>query len=159
MNRTRDDAEDSGASVSDRMRASALKDDVSFLLARANALSLSAGHAALAPFNLRVRSYSILALVVDDIRPSQRDIAEHLRLDPSQVVSLIDDLQARGLVKRDPDPLDRRTNVVVMTDEGRELFRSAHDAVRAAERDLHAHLSPDQRERLSELLLLVAFPD
>ncbi|MEO7123211.1 MAG: winged helix DNA-binding protein, partial [Lacisediminihabitans sp.] len=77
----------------------------------------------------------------------------------SQVVALIDDLEAQGLVQREPDPSDRRTNVVVVTDKGRDLHRSAHEAVRDAERDLHDHLSPEQRELLNELLLLVAFPD
>jgi DNA-binding MarR family transcriptional regulator len=159
MTSSRDAAHRRSGTAAERLRASALTADLSFLLARANALSLSAGHSALAQYGLRVRSYSILALVVDDSRPSQRDLAEYLRLDPSQVVALIDDLQARGLVAREPDPDDRRTNVVVATEAGRELFTSACAAVRAAEREVHGHLSPEQRDRIGELLLLMAFPD
>src|SRR5665811_2023376 len=89
------------APAHERMRHAALTEDLSFLLARANALSLAAGNAALAEYGLRVRSYSVLALAVDDMRPSQRDLAAFLRLDPSQVVSLVDDLQRRGLVQRE----------------------------------------------------------
>ncbi|MDQ2698388.1 MAG: MarR family transcriptional regulator, partial [Actinomycetota bacterium] len=48
--------------MAQRRGASPLNDDVSFLLARANALSLAAGNAALAVYGLRVRSYSVLAL-------------------------------------------------------------------------------------------------
>ena len=77
-------------------------DDLSFLLARANALSLAAGNAALAQHGLRARSYSVLALAAGDARPSQRELAELLRLDPSQVVALVDDLQRRGLVAASP---------------------------------------------------------
>ena len=76
--------------------AADLFDDLSFLLARANALSLAAGNAALGAYGLRVRSYSVLALAAGGRRPSQRELAELLRLDPSQVVALVDDLQARG---------------------------------------------------------------
>jgi DNA-binding MarR family transcriptional regulator len=142
----------------ERMRHAALTEDLSFLLARANALSLAAGNAALAEYGLRVRSYSVLALAVDDMRPSQRDLAAFLRLDPSQVVSLVDDLQRRGLVQREADPADRRTNVVVATAEGRHLFASAQQSARAAESELHDRITPDQRSTLGELLTMLAFP-
>src|SRR5690554_1296968 len=75
----------------------ALIDDTSFLLARASALSNSAGNAALAEFGLKVRSYSVLELAADGGRTSQREIAEFLRLDPSQVVALVDELQKAKL--------------------------------------------------------------
>lgn len=135
-----------------------LDDDVSFLLARANALSLAVGNAALAAHGLRARSYSVLALAVGDARPSQRVLAEYLRLDPSQVVALVDDLQRRGLVVREPDPSDRRANVVVATSEGEECFAHARDAVRAAEREQHAALSDAEHDLLADLLRRLAFP-
>lgn len=146
------------ASAAMRRGGSPLDDDVSFLLARANALSLGAGNAALAEYGLRVRSYSVLALAVGDARPSQRDLAEYLRLDPSQVVSLVDELQRRGFVRREPDPGDRRANVVVATPEGEACFEQARVAVRDGEQRLHAGLSDADRVRLSELLQRLAFP-
>jgi DNA-binding MarR family transcriptional regulator len=141
------------------LRASALTEDVSFLLARANAIALSAGNAALAQHGLKARSYSVLALAADGARPSQRELAEFLRLDPSQVVSLVDDLQARGLVERLPDPADRRANVVVATDAGRALASAARESARSAEERVHAQLSPDERQSLTDLLRALAFPD
>lgn len=135
-----------------------LSNELSFLLARANALSLAAGNAALAPSGLRARSYSILALAADGSRPSQRDLADFLRLDPSQVVALVDDLQARGFVTREPDPADRRANVVVATSAGREVYERAHAEARAAEQRVFARLTASERERVAELLRLVAFP-
>jgi len=137
---------------------SVLTDDLSFLLARANALSLAAGNAALAEHGLRARSYSVLALSATDARPSQRELAEFLRLDPSQVVALVDDLQSRGLVERQPDPTDRRANVVVATDEGRALFAVAAEAARRSEAGVHADLSADERDQLILLLRRLAFP-
>jgi DNA-binding MarR family transcriptional regulator len=138
-------------------RAGALGDDLSFLLARANALSLAAGNAALAEHGLRVRSYSVLSLAAGEPRTSQRELSEMLRLDPSQVVALVDDLQARGLVERTPDPSDRRANVVVATAAGTNLQLRAADAVGAAERSLHAQLSDDERMLLADLLRRIAF--
>ena len=141
----------------DRLRASVLSDDTSFLLARANAVALAAAHSALVPFDLRVRSYSILALVSTGTSPSQRELAEFLRLDPSQVVALIDDLERRGLIKRETDPRDRRLNVVVTTEAGDSVFREARVAVRAAETEFRKDLSPKESEQLKALLQILAF--
>ena len=49
-------------------RASSVSADLSFLLARSNALSLAAGNEALRPFGLRVRSYPVLALACDEMQ-------------------------------------------------------------------------------------------
>jgi DNA-binding MarR family transcriptional regulator len=141
------------------LRASALTDDLSFLLARANAIALAAGNAALSGHGLKARSYSVLSLAAGDARPSQRELAEFLRLDPSQVVSLVDDLQTRGLVERRPDPADRRANVVVATDAGRSLATAARESARAAEERVHAQLSSDDRQTLTGLLRALAFPE
>ncbi|WP_125098618.1 MarR family winged helix-turn-helix transcriptional regulator [Leucobacter chromiireducens] len=134
-----------------------LSDDLSFLLARANALSLAAGNAALRPFGLRVRSYPVLALVCDGLRPTQRELADFLRLDPSQVVALIDGLEGRGLLERRPDPRDRRSKVLVATAEGHRLYEAAHAAVLSADGDPAAQLTPAERETLTGLLRRVAF--
>lgn len=140
-----------------RVVGGSLAEDLSFLLARANAISLAASNAALAAHGLRVRSYSVLALVSAEERPSQRELAEFLRLDPSQIVALVDDLQGRGLVAREPDPNDRRANVVVSTARGRELCERAQQAARSGEQALHAGLTAAQRTQLAELLRVIAF--
>lgn len=141
------------------LSGSSLVDDLSFLLARANALSLVAGNAALSEHGLKVRSYSVLTLASGDARPSQRELAEFLRLDPSQVVSLVDELEARDLVERRPDPTDRRANVVVATAAGRDLAARASESARAAEEHVHAQLSSTERETLATLLRRMAFPE
>jgi DNA-binding MarR family transcriptional regulator len=139
-------------------RASSVSEDLSFLLARSNALSLAAGNEALRPFGLRVRSYPVLALACDGLRPTQRELADFLRLDPSQVVSLIDELEGHGLVERQTDERDRRSKVLVPTAAGHRVFAEAREAVIAAEVAPFAALSPAERETLTGLLGRVAFP-
>lgn len=134
-------------------------DDLSFLIARANALSIAAGNAALSDLGLKVRSYSVLALAAGSPPPSQREIAEFLRLDPSQVVALVDELQRAGLVTREPDPRDRRANVIRVTASGEELLVDARRALVRAERGLHAGLDAAERATLADLLRRTAFPD
>jgi len=137
----------------------AFADAPSFLLARANAISLARGNSALAPCGLRVRSYAVLELATTAQRPSQRDLATFLRLDPSQVVSIVDDLESQGLVVRSTDSDDRRSKVVEATEQGQIRVQEARLALDAADARVFASLSPDERAALTQLLGRVAFDD
>ncbi len=145
--------------AADRLTSSPLGDDLSFLLARANAMSVAEVNAALAEHGLKVRAFAVLAIVADDVRPSQRELADFLRLDPSQIVVLVDDLERRGLVERLPDPDDRRAKVVVATPAGERLAADARAAARAADDRTYAALTPAAREHLTGLLRRIAIDD
>lgn len=140
----------------DRLWDTSVGGDLAFLLARANALSLSRANAALAEYELKVRSYSVLALAAAGVGPSQRELSEFLRLDPSQIVALVDDLESRGFAQREPDPADRRANVVLITDAGREVYERARASTVAAEEGAFAELSRSDRERLTAFLRTLA---
>ncbi|MEZ3161579.1 MarR family transcriptional regulator [Microbacterium sp. BWT-B31] len=140
----------------DRLWRTSVGEDAAFLLARANALSLAAASEVLSPLGLKVRSYSVLALAVSAERPNQRELSEFLRLDPSQLVALIDELEGRGLVRREPDAADRRVNVVVATDAGRALCADARVATERAEAAAFAVLGDDDIARLKEHLRALA---
>lgn len=147
-----------GATARSPWSESFVAGELSFLLARANALSLGASNAALKQFGLKVRSYPVLSLACDDLLPTQRELADFLRLDPSQVVAIIDDLERRGLVERHADERDRRSKVLVPTAEGRRVARVARAAASAAEIAPFSGLSAVERETLTQLLARVAFP-
>lgn len=141
---------------SDRLWDSVVGGDLAFLLARANAVSLGRANAVLAEHGLKVRSYSVLSLAAGDSRPTQRELSEFLRLDPSQIVSLIDELERAGLVSREPDPNDRRANVVVVTEEGRRVHAAARAGAEASERAMFGVLDPDDHSRLESVLRAIA---
>jgi DNA-binding MarR family transcriptional regulator len=71
----------------------------------------------------------------------------------------IDRLESAGLVKRHPDPQDKRGVLVRLTDVGRTRVDAAFDDLLARERHLLASLSPGDRDALAGLLrsLLVPF--
>ncbi|WP_433868876.1 MarR family winged helix-turn-helix transcriptional regulator [Saccharopolyspora sp. CA-218241] len=135
-----------------------LTDDLGFLLSRASGVVARSASKALAPLDLRVRSYSVLALVVEHRGIAQRRLAALVGLDPSQIVALVDELQDRGLVVRAADPQDRRNKLVTATEDGVRLHGEARD--RVAERsDRHFAGLPAERTReLREALQHVAFP-
>lgn len=141
----------------DRLSESPLVDETFFVMARASAYGSSDANHALGELGLKVRQYSALALACSDLTPTQRELSQFLALDPSQIVAIVDGLEKRGAVERQPDPRDRRSKIIVATAAGRELFASARAVVEdATARSLEA-LTPDERETLHALLARVAF--
>ena len=133
-----------------------LNDDVGFLLTRASGLVVRSTNAALADVGLRVRQYSVLVLA-DDASDgiSQRDLAEVLGLDPSQVVALVDELAAGGLVERRPSPTDRRAKLVAATAQGVRLRRRADERAAAGVQVQLGGLTREEQDALRELLVRV----
>jgi DNA-binding MarR family transcriptional regulator len=64
----------------------------------------------------------------------------------------VDMLETRGLVRRDPDPSDRRKHSVALTDTGAELLTRTLTEVRQAEREFAVTLSDQERAQLLGLL-------
>ncbi|SHG16019.1 MarR family winged helix-turn-helix transcriptional regulator [Geodermatophilus nigrescens] len=138
------------------MNLGSLADDAGFLLSRASGLVVRGANAVLAEHGLRVRQYSVLSLAVDAADGiSQRDLAGALGLDPSQVVGLVDELQAAGLVDRRPSPGDRRTRLVVATARGCEVRAAAAEGARADVRRQLGALTGAEQETLRALLARV----
>jgi DNA-binding MarR family transcriptional regulator len=113
---------------------------------------------ALAPFDLRARSYAVLALACSGLRPTQSEIAGFMQLDPSQVVALVDELEKRGLVARQPHAADRRSNALIGTDAGRVLYAGAKIAAETAQRDLFSRSDSNALRRLTDNLRDAMFP-
>jgi DNA-binding MarR family transcriptional regulator len=130
-----------------------LADDLGFLLSRASGQVVRATNAALAEHGLRVRSYSVLVLACEAADGlSQRELATVLGLDPSQVVLLVDELAAAGLVERQAAEADRRTRLVVPTAEGRRVRDAAGEAADAAVETPLGLLGDAERDRLRDML-------
>jgi DNA-binding MarR family transcriptional regulator len=130
-----------------------LTDDLGFLLSRASGVVVRATNAALAEHGLRVRQYSVLVLACDAAEGlTQRELADVLGLDPSQVVLLVDELAGRGLVERRPSEADRRTRIVLATDAGREVRAAAEGAAAAAVEGPLGLLADAERDRLRDVL-------
>lgn len=135
-----------------RLAEAAIADDIGLLLAKLHAAGSVLNNRALGEFGLRERSYSVLRLACSGLEPTQRELAEFLSLDPSQIVALVDELEGRGLVSREQGRTDRRQKIVLATPEGERVHAKASAVVAACEREQLAALTDAEAATLRKLL-------
>jgi DNA-binding MarR family transcriptional regulator len=82
---------------------------------------------------------------------SMGEMARGIGCDPSYITALVDDLDERGLARREPSPDDRRVKIIVLTDAGRELAAQM-DAVLSVPPAAFAALSAPELRQLRDLL-------
>ncbi|MET9759212.1 MarR family winged helix-turn-helix transcriptional regulator [Streptomyces sp. NPDC006372] len=124
----------------------------SWLLGRAAARGRALVADALAEQDMRMWHHVVLSAVRDLGPVAQADLGRGVRLDPKDLVGILNDLQAAGLVVREPDPRDRRKNAVSLTGAGARLLKRCEKAARAANDELLAPLSAAEREQFMGML-------
>jgi DNA-binding MarR family transcriptional regulator len=87
---------------------------------------------------------------------SQGRLGETLRVHASNLVAVIDGLEAEQLVLRRRDPVDRRRYLIELTARGRRRLVQARHAAEQVEEDLLAPLAEAERRRLRSYLTRVA---
>ncbi len=108
----------------------------------------------LAPLGLtpgQGRALAVVARAGDGIRMA--DLAGRLDIVPRSATSVVDGLEEVGLVLRRPDPGDRRSMLVALTEAGRLLLARIEEAKRDAADEMFGALEPAEREQLLAVLL------
>jgi DNA-binding MarR family transcriptional regulator len=100
--------------------------------------------------------YAILALLDEGEQETQGAIAEALGYDKGQLVGLLDELEAAGLILRRRDLADRRRHVVEMTPDGLEALGRLRRLSARVEDEFLSALSDRERQQLHALLLKLA---
>ncbi len=102
---------------------------------------------------LRTAHLVLLTLLRDHGETSQAALVDVLRLDPSNIVGLLNELERRDLIVRRRDPDDRRRHIVELAPSGYEELDLIETRLAAVEDQLLGVLGPEEREALHELLL------
>jgi DNA-binding MarR family transcriptional regulator len=92
----------------------------------------------------------MLALVTDEPMPMSQ-LAGRLKCEPSNITGLVDRMEKRGLVSREPDARDRRIKLVTPTESGRDVAARIWTELDYAANPL-AGLAQQERETLRDLL-------
>lgn len=124
-NREMIEASERKAAASEGVSLGGLETTVGFLLRLAQVAVFKDLLAALKSFDLRVTDLSVLLVIEATPGLQQRAIGEVLRIQRPNLVTIIDQLEARGLVRRGPVAGDRRAYALSLTQEGETLLRKA----------------------------------
>ena len=79
-------------------------------------------------------------------------VAEHLRIAPRSATDVIDRLEERSLVAREPDPDDRRAMTVQLTPQGEAVLAQVDAARRAGAQQFFGDLTAAERASLARML-------
>jgi DNA-binding MarR family transcriptional regulator len=110
----------------------------------------------LAPGGLRPRHLIALRLLSEHGPVSQHGLADSLRLDPTNVVGLLNELEDRLLVTRRRDPADRRRHIVALSRRGEDELCVAYGRLRVVEDALFSALNAGERATLYDLVVRAA---
>ncbi|WCN82153.1 MarR family winged helix-turn-helix transcriptional regulator [Micromonospora sp. LH3U1] len=106
----------------------------------------------LAPLGLRPRHLVALTVLRAGGGTGQQALATILEMDSTNIVGLLNDLEAKQLIERRRSPEDRRRHVVELTTNGAKRLSEAECALAGAENEVLGALDPAERETLYELL-------
>jgi DNA-binding MarR family transcriptional regulator len=98
----------------------------------------------------------ILRMIATQPGRSQQSLAEELRVVPSRVVALVDNLERKDLVERRRNPTDRRNYALHLTTQGTQVMSRMRALATAHENDICAALDDTQHAQLTELLETIA---
>jgi DNA-binding MarR family transcriptional regulator len=108
--------------------------------------------AALEPLGLRARHLIALTVLREQRGSTQQALATTLQVDRTNLVGLLNELEADGLIARRRSSEDRRRHIVELTAAGAQQLAAAECALAAAEAEVLGALDLQQRETLYHLL-------
>ena len=97
---------------------------------------------------LTMWQYATLTCLARSPAPTQLQLAAAIRYDKTRLIALLDQLEQERLVRREPDPSDRRARIVRITPKGRRRYQTAAADIHAMEKELLSSLAPAERQAL-----------
>ncbi|SFC92001.1 MarR family winged helix-turn-helix transcriptional regulator [Massilia yuzhufengensis] len=115
-------------------------------------------HERMSELDLRTVDFSVLSLLHANPNITQKRLSNAINVSPPNLAILLDRLEARGLLLRQRNPLDKRSQTLILTAEGERMAVEAEDKVSALEADATSALSNAERAQLLKLLQKIFQP-
>jgi DNA-binding MarR family transcriptional regulator len=122
------------------------------LIRRAQQLAVSIFMEETAGFDVTPVQFAILNALIDDPGEDQITLSGRVAFDPATSGSVIGRLEAKGWVKREADPRDKRRKLLWTTPAGEEVALQMKRAVSLAQQRIVSPLDPQERDQLAALL-------
>lgn len=110
----------------------------------------------LAKYSLKPAEFSVLALVKSNPDVNQKRLGQAINISPPNLATLLDRMESNGLLTRQRNPSDKRSQVLVLTPKGSNLCDKAQAAT--AKLDTVPGLSDAEHATLMLLLQKVFLP-
>jgi DNA-binding MarR family transcriptional regulator len=133
-----------------------VREDLGALFARITRRLIELERPILDAHGVSMWGYVALNRLARDPPSTQLALATAIGHDKTRLISVLDTLEADGLITREPDPADRRVKLVRITPAGTERHAAIVTDIRTMERDLLHDLTDDQRATLLAVLLRLA---
>jgi DNA-binding MarR family transcriptional regulator len=129
--------------------AEAVEPRISYVVARLERAVRAAVNERVRPHGLTTLQYTTLSVLGARGQPlSNAQLARRAYMTPQSMIEVIDALERKGLIRRDPHPSHRRVFPATMTAKGLRVLKACDAAVEQMEEDMLAGLSRDERESL-----------
>lgn len=106
----------------------------------------------MAPYDLRPVDFSVLSLITHNPGITSRQLCTTLGILPPNLVGMINSLEKRELIARQPHPRDGRAMGLHLTASGQKLMRDAERTAAELESDVASRLSASEGKTLLRLL-------
>jgi len=110
------------------------------------------GDVRLRPLGFATAQLPVLTALKDGARLSQGELARWARVEQPTMAQLLARMERDGLIRREPDPADRRSSLVSLTEEALDRLPAGRAILLQGNRDATRGLSEDEIETLVRLL-------
>ena len=107
---------------------------------------------ALEPYGVRPRHVAALIELRDRGQLTQQSLCGQLHLDPTNLVTILNELEERGYATRRRDPEDRRRHLVEVSKKGIAVVEKVSEVMDGVEEELLDGLDPAERKDLEGIL-------
>ena len=105
-----------------------------------------------AALDLTQKQVSVLWLVEELPGIAQVELGQRLQMDRATTMTMVNRLQARGYLRRERSPTDRRKQALFLNETGADALSQAKRCIAEHEHWLKARFTPDEIEKLVEML-------
>jgi DNA-binding MarR family transcriptional regulator len=112
----------------------------------------------MAKYDLRPVDFTVLSLLKANPNITQKRLSQAINVSPPNLATLLDHLENRGLLIRQRNPLDKRSQTLVLTSEGSRMCTKAEKTASELETEATAALSDAERAQLLRLLQKIFIP-
>jgi len=126
---------------------------ISYVIARLERAVRAAINDRLRPQGLTTLQYTTLSVLGSRGQPlSNAQLARRSYMTPQAMIEVLNALEQKGLIRRDPHPNHRRVYPASITDEGWRVLAACDASVEEMEEEMLVGLDTGQRQTLAEWL-------